>query len=129
MAPHQHTHHSHEHAEVDDDLWREFHHYVNMTSRELEEWLRTNAAGEDAEALPDEAGSMTGQHVVHILGKRREDLTADDARVMRNVVRRISSQVDEEREPMAGDEHWRHRLMTLGHDPLKPHASEGPRNR
>jgi Protein of unknown function (DUF3140) len=116
-------------AGVDDDLWQAFHRYVNMTSRELEDWLRTSSAGEDAEALPDEAGSITGQHVVRILGKRREDLTADDARVMRNVVRRISSQVDEEREPVAGDERWRHRLMTLGHDPLKPAASEGPRRR
>src|SRR6185437_11529108 len=63
-----------------------------------------SSSGEDAEALPDEAGSPTGQHVVHILGKRREDLTPDDARVMRNVVRRIAEQVDEESEPMAGDE-------------------------
>ena len=127
MAHHQHSQRRDEDVEVDDDLWQEFHHYVNMTSRELEDWLRTNSAGEDAEALPDDAGSTTGQHVLRILGKRREDLTADDARVMRNVVRRISGQIDEEREPVAGDEHWRHRLMTLGHDPLKPAGSEGAR--
>jgi hypothetical protein len=23
-------------------------------------------------------------------------------------------------EPTAGDEAWRHRMMTIGHDPLKP---------
>jgi uncharacterized protein DUF3140 len=117
------------HTEVDDELWNEFHHYVNMTSRELEDWLRENTSGEDAEPLPDEAGSPTGQHVLHILSKRREDLTADDARVMRNVVRRIADQVDEEDEPTAGETHWRHRLMTLGHDPLKPQVSSGPRHR
>jgi hypothetical protein len=116
-------------TEVDDALWNEFHHYVNMTSRELEDWLRESSAGEDAEPLPDEAGSPTGRHVLHILSKRREDLTDDDARVMRNVVRRIADQVDEEDEPMAGEEHWRHRLMTLGHDPLKPRVSSGPRHR
>src|SRR4051794_4151567 len=88
---HRHTQHNHEHAEVDQALWDEFHRYVNMTSRELEDWLRERSSGEDAEALPDEAGSPTGQHVLHILSKRREDLTEDDARVMRNVVRRISS--------------------------------------
>ena len=136
MAHHQHSHHDSHHdshpegepATVDDDLWREFHHYVNMSSRELEDWLRTRSAGEDAEALPDQAGSPTGQHVVAILGKRREDLTADDARVMRNVVRRIAEQVDEENEPTAGDDAWRRRLMTLGHDPLKPVPSS-PRHR
>src|SRR3954454_19105405 len=106
------------HTEVDDELWNEFHHYVNMTSRELEDWLRLNTAGEDAEPLPDEAGSPTGRHVLQILSKRREDLTPDDAGVMANVVRRIAGEVDEENEPMAGEEHWRHRLMTLGHDPL-----------
>jgi hypothetical protein len=129
MAHHQNSHHNHEHADVDDELWREFHHYVNMSSRELEDWLRERSAGEDAEALPDQAGSPTGQHVVQILGKRREDLTADDARVMRNVVRRIAEQVDEESEPMAGDDAWRRRLMTLGHDPLKPARPSSPRHR
>src|SRR3954451_10449778 len=116
-------------TEVDDALWNDFHHYVNMTSRELEDWLRESSAGEDAEPLPYEAGSPTGRHVLHILSKRREDLTDDDARVMRNVVRRIADQVDEEDEPMAGEEHWRHRLMTLGHDPLKARLSSGPQHR
>ena len=32
------------HSEVDDELWNEFHHYVNMTSRELD-ILVTWAAG------------------------------------------------------------------------------------
>jgi hypothetical protein len=109
--------------QVDDELWNDFHQYVNMTSRELEDWLRERSAGEDAEALPDEAGTPTGRHVVAILGKRREDLTADDERVMRNVVRRVSEQVNLENEPKAGDAAWRHRLMSLGHDPLKSPAS------
>lgn len=52
----------------DDELWNEFHRVVNMTSRELEEWLRTRSAAPDA----------------------------------------------------AGDAGWRHRLMSIGHDPLKP---------
>ena len=29
---------------VDDDLWNEFHRVVNMTSRELREWLETDDA-------------------------------------------------------------------------------------
>jgi hypothetical protein len=107
-------------AEVDDELWQEFHTVVNMTSRELEDWLRTRSADEDSEALPDEAGTPTGQHVVQILGKRRGDLTDDDARVMRRVVERVRAQRRDDLEPTAGDAAWRHRLMSLGHDPLKP---------
>ena len=107
-------------AEVDDELWQEFHTVVNMTSRELEDWLRTRSADEDDEALPDEAGKPTGQHVVHILGKRRGDLTDDDVRVMRRVVDRVRAQRRDDLEPTAGDAGWRHKLMSLGHDPLKP---------
>lgn len=59
---------------VDDELWEEFHRVVNMTSRELEEWLRTHSADEGTEPLPDQAGTETGQHVVHIPSKRRTDL-------------------------------------------------------
>jgi hypothetical protein len=107
-------------AEVDDELWQEFHTVVNMTSRELEDWLRTRSADEDDEALPDQAGTPTGRHVVQILGKRRVDLTEDDARVMRRVVERVRAQRRDDLEPTAGDAAWRHRLMSLGHDPLKP---------
>jgi DNA topoisomerase VI subunit B len=105
---------------VSDELWEEFHRVVNMTSRELEEWLRTRSADEESEALPEQAGPETGQHVVHILGKRRTDLTDDDARVMQRVVDRVHAQRREDLEPAAGDARWRRRLMTVGHDPLKP---------
>ena len=107
------------HANVDQDLWDEFHRVVNMTSRELSEWLRTISAGEHTEQFPDESGSQTGQHVLHILAKRRTDLTDDDERVMRNVVDRIHAERGVDLEPTAGQDSWRHRLMTLGHDPLK----------
>jgi hypothetical protein len=107
-------------ADVDDELWQEFHTVVNMTSRELEDWLRTRSADEDDEALPDQAGTPTGRHVVQILGKRRVDLTEDDARVMRRVVERVRSQRRDDLEPTAGDAAWRYKLMSLGHDPLKP---------
>lgn len=104
----------------DDELWNEFHRVVNMTSRELEEWLRTRSADEDTEELPDESGTETGRHVVHILSKRRTDLTQDDARVMENVVNRVLAERRDDLEPTAGEAHWRHRLMSMGHDPLKP---------
>jgi Protein of unknown function (DUF3140) len=111
------------HVEVDPGLWEEFHRVVNMTSRELMDWLRTRSADEESEQLPDHAGTKTGRHVVAILQKRRVDLTADDERVMRRVVDRIHAERSADMEPTAGDEGWRHRMMTIGHDPLKPVAS------
>jgi len=108
------------HVEVDPALWEEFHRVVNMTSRELMDWLRTRLAGEEAEQFADQAGSQTGRHVVEILRKRRVDLTADDERIMRKVVDRVHAERSADMEPTAGDEAWRHRMMTIGHDPLKP---------
>lgn len=106
--------------DIDDELWDEFHRVVNMTSRELSEWLRTRSAGEEREELPDQAGTPTGREVLGILGKRRGDLDAEDARVMRRVVDRVHAQRRDDLEPTAGDDGWRWRLMSLGHDPLKP---------
>ncbi|MEU0117077.1 DUF3140 domain-containing protein [Streptomyces bobili] len=103
-----------------DALWEDFHRVVNMTSQELAAWLRVRDADETTEALPDEAGTPTGRHVLAILQKRRTDLTEDDLRVMGEVVDKVAEQTDMADEPAAEDTALRHRLMTLGHDPLKP---------
>ncbi|GGS46867.1 DUF3140 domain-containing protein [Actinokineospora fastidiosa] len=103
-----------------DDLWTEFHRVVNMTSRELSDWLRTASATQDTEPLPDQAGTPTGQEVLHVLAKRRVDLTGEDERVMRKVVERVHRERRDDLEPTAGQDAWRHRLMSIGHDPLKP---------
>ncbi|MGW3118273.1 DUF3140 domain-containing protein [Streptomyces sp. NPDC001107] len=103
-----------------DALWDDFHRAVNMTSQELAAWLRVSDADENTEPLPDQAGSPIGQHVLAILQKRRTDLTDDDVRVMYEVVDTVTEQSDLENEPEAEDTDRRHRLMTIGHDPLKP---------
>lgn len=105
---------------VSDELWEEFHRVVNMTSRELREWLSTRSAGEETEVPPDQAGTETGRQVVSILGKRRTDLTEQDVTVMQRVVAKVHEERREDLEPTAGQATWRHKLMTLGHDPLKP---------
>jgi hypothetical protein len=106
-------------ATVDDELWDEFHRVVNMTSRELGDWLRTRDAGEEVEPMPDQAGTPNGRGVLSILGKRRTDLTDEDVHVMGRVVERVHEQRRDDLEPTAGQAAWRHRLMSLGHDPLK----------
>lgn len=108
------------HDLVTDELWDEFHRVVNMTSRELREWLSIQATTDVAEVPPDEARTETGEQVLSILGKRRTDLTDSDAAVMEKVVSKVLSERREDLEPTAGQAAWRHKLMTVGHDPLKP---------
>ncbi|MFF1285766.1 DUF3140 domain-containing protein [Streptomyces sp. NPDC058299] len=107
-----------------DALWEDFHRVVNMTSAELAAWLKVRDADEETEPLPEASGSPTGRHVLAILQKRRTDLTDDDVRVMHQVVDRVEALTDLENEPAPettpADTRRRHRLMTLGHDPLKP---------
>ena len=105
---------------VSDALWDEFHRVVNMTSRELHEWMRTQSAGEEVEVLPEEAGTSLGHRVAAILAKRRSDLTDDDVNAMTKVVDIVRRERRDDLEPTAGDDHWRHKLMSIGHDPLKP---------
>ncbi|MBI0297326.1 DUF3140 domain-containing protein [Streptomyces sp. PRKS01-29] len=112
-----------------DEVWEQFHAVVNMTSRELHEWLMTESAGEATEKLPEQMGPETGRHVLEVLGKRRGDLTDDDIGVMRGVVDTVSAERGTDPDPTAGDSGWRHRMMNLGHDPLKPLASERSRAR
>jgi hypothetical protein len=107
-------------TEVSDTLWSDFHTVVNMPSRELEDWLRTRDAGEETEPLPDQAGLRTGRRVLEILGKRRTDLTDDDTRVMAKVVDIVRERRNADFDPRTGDASWRHHLMDIGHDPLKP---------
>ncbi|WP_033318361.1 DUF3140 domain-containing protein [Streptomyces yerevanensis] len=106
-------------------LWDEFHRVVNMTSQELAAWLKVSDADEETEPLPEHAGSPTGQHVLAILQKRRTDLTEDDIGVMYEVVDTVEAQTEPAQEPTAQEPtaqqtERRHRLMTLGHDPLRP---------
>lgn len=105
---------------VEDELWDDFHRVVNMTSRELRDWLAVQGAQEDTEEVPDQAGSRLGHRVLDILGKRRSDVTRDDVEVMEQVVERVTSQRREDLEPTAGQAAWRRRLMNVGHEPLKP---------
>ena len=107
-------------SRVSDELWEEFHAVVNMTSRELTDLLRTEAAGEDGVAETGLPELEVGESVVAILAKRRTDLTPDDVDTMQLVVDQVRTIRGDEPEPEAYDDTVRRTLMLLGHDPLRP---------
>lgn len=102
------------------ELWLEFHRVVNMSSEELASWLRAHSVSSNAENIPTQAGTPTGEQVLQMLNKRRTDLTPDDLQVMRRVIRQVHVERRGNRASVAGRADWRNRLMSLGHDPLKP---------
>ncbi|MFY1631999.1 DUF3140 domain-containing protein [Solwaraspora sp. WMMB335] len=113
--------------ETDDgELWDEFHARVNLTSEQLRDWLLTRASGETAFATSNLGLPSPGAQVLTVLGKRRGDLTDTDRRTMAEVVDEIRALL--RRRPPAGasDDGWRHTLLDLGHDPLRPAGGGGP---
>lgn len=107
-----------QHVEIDDGLWGEFHRVVNMSSPELRQWLQTCSADERTEQFPDKAGPVFGRRVLQVLQKRRTDLNTADEQLIREVVELVHAEHGDEK-PTAGSADWRHRLMSIGHDPLK----------
>lgn len=103
-----------------DTLWTEFHRVVNMTSDELGAWLRTSSAGETSEELPEDSGTARGRHVLAVLKKRQVDLTDSDVRVMQDVVDTVERESEHGRVTGPEESEWRHRLMMIGHDPIRP---------
>ncbi|TDD59952.1 DUF3140 domain-containing protein [Actinomadura darangshiensis] len=104
--------------------WEDFHRLVNMTSDELRIWLLTDASGEEAfRAGPGPGVSEMGARVVDVLRKRKVDLTEDDAELMQEVVGYVEDRLENRPPDAERDEEWRHALMSVGHDPLRPQPS------
>jgi hypothetical protein len=109
---------------VDDKAAREaFRALVNMSGKELLEWLATKESrkvgwkGPDGKAR-ESVGHASGRRIVEILRKSEIELTADDLAHMRKVVgfiRRHSVQHPDN----IYTSRWRYSLMNWGHDPTK----------
>ncbi|MEV3923260.1 DUF3140 domain-containing protein [Actinomadura coerulea] len=105
--------------------WEDFHRLVNMTSDELRIWLLTDASGEEAFPAdgPGPGVPGLGARVVDVLRKRKVDLTESDGELMQEVVDYVEDRLESRPPNAERDEEWRHALMSVGHDPLRPEPS------
>jgi hypothetical protein len=95
-------------------LWDEFHRVVNMNSEELRQYLLADASREEGfPPDPDMGIDELGRGVLHVLSKRKRDLTKGDLDVMRQVIELVQDMGERT------DDDSRHELMSVGHDPLK----------
>lgn len=103
-----------------DLLWEEFHRVVNMSSDELRTWLLTRASGERSfGADPDLGVDELGRKVLHVMAKRKSDLTRADLETMSQVIDFVED-LRAMTPPESARDDWRHELMSVGHDPLRP---------
>lgn len=111
----------------DDDrqqTYQEFSDAVNMTRKELEDWLGTDEAQSAGQSDDggESKGHASGRHIVEILDKKKADLTDADYSHMEKVngyvARHLKQRPDKSDEELAGMK-WTYSLRNWGHDPLK----------
>lgn len=110
-----------------DDVHKDFHGAVNMTSGQLSDWLETDESrsvgqksGGNASGDGESVGHEMGRRIIDLLGTKKADLTDDDEQAMHKVVgyvHRHSKQGPSKHEVETSK--WRYSLMNWGHDPLK----------
>ncbi|WIV54356.1 DUF3140 domain-containing protein [Amycolatopsis nalaikhensis] len=104
----------------DEETRREFGDAVNMTARQLDDWLRTDeskAAGQH-DGGGESVGHQSGRRIVELLRTKKADLTGDDHAHMRKVVGYVHRHLAQRPSGDVRDTTWRHSLMNWGHDPL-----------
>ena len=105
-----------------DEIWDEWRDLVNMTPKELEEWLETDESKSvgDSNGDEDSTGHESGRKILKIKDTNKGDLSDDQWDWMGKVVGYIKRHCaqggpDEDVESST----WRYSLMNWGHDPLK----------
>jgi hypothetical protein len=105
----------------DQSVHDDFNDAVNMTAKEIEDWLDTDDSRKVGQKSGDDesTGHASGRRIVEILRTKKADVADDDLAHMRKVsgyVRRHLAQ-----RPSGDVTHtpWRYSLMNWGHDPTK----------
>ncbi len=111
-------------SDADKDSTRaDFADAVNMTPKELEDWLATDESqgvGWGKDDGGESVGHESGRRIVAIKRKKQAELDDDDYQHMRKVVGYVRRHM-KQGGPAEDKEHsrWRYSLMNWGHDPLK----------
>jgi DNA topoisomerase VI subunit B len=108
-------------AKNDEQVVEEFDEAVNMSSKELEEWLETDKSKEvgQKDGEGESKGHESGRKIVEILGKDESDYTDEDIDHMRRVVSYVHRHQAQRPKGDVEGSNWRYSLMNWGHDPLK----------
>ena len=114
-----------------EEVWDDFTDAVNMTAKELDDWLATDESQEvgwsgggpkDSPGGEESVGHESGRRIVDILHSKKADLSDDDAAHMRKVVgyvKRHLAQRPDKPEDELEHARWTASLKNWGHDPLK----------
>ena len=104
-----------------EQIIEEFDEAVNMTRKELEDWLQTDESQSvgQSDNGGESKGHESGRKIVEILEKNKSDYTDDDVDHMRRVVGYVHRHQAQKPSGDVEDSTWRYSLLNWGHDPLK----------
>lgn len=99
----------------------EFHELVNLTRKQLDDWLKTNES--NAVGQKQDGGESTGHHmgreIVAILDKKQADYTDEDYTAIGKVTGYLKRHLAQRPDGNVTETPWRYSLMNWGHDPLR----------
>ncbi len=100
---------------------KQFREAVNMSPKELREWLDTDESQSvgDTGGDGESTGHRSGRRIVEIKERSVDELTDDDHAWMDKVVGYVHRHLAQRPEGDVTDTNWRYSLMNWGHDPLK----------
>ena len=108
-------------SKSDDQVRDEFSTAVNMTAKELADFLQTDdskSVGQKKDG-GESTGHESGREIVDILRKKKADVTDSDIDQMRKVVSYVHRHLKQRPKGDVHDTKWRFSLMNWGHDPSK----------
>jgi hypothetical protein len=99
----------------------EFGETVNMTPKELEEWLQSDESKSVGQSNGggESKGHQSGRRIVEIKRKNKSDYTDEDVEHMKRVNGYVKRHLGQGPKSDVEDSKWRYSLMNWGHDPLK----------
>ena len=97
----------------------EFGDNVNMTRKELEDWLKTDESKSVGQGEGESKGHESGRKIVEILQKNKSDYTEDDLEHLKKVNAYVKRHLGQGPKNDIENSKWRYSLMNWGRDPLR----------
>lgn len=101
------------------EIISEFEENVNLTKKQLEDWLQTDESKSVGQGEGESKGHESGRRIVGLLDKNKSDYTDSDIEHMKHVNAYVKRHLGQGPKGDAEDSKWRYSLMNWGHDPLK----------
>jgi hypothetical protein len=105
----------------DESVRREFSDAINMTAREIGDWLDTDESRKVGQKSDggESTGHASGGRIIEILRTKKADLSDADVDHMRKVNGYVKRHLAQRPKGDIHDTAWRYSLMNWGHDPAK----------